>query len=248
MRQAGASGQANESAVRQNGASSQASAARSPAKRPKPSQGAKLQSPPKRRQLDASRRTTRSRAAQQGAARAAGSPVRSLVSDSESDIVVHLSDDDTSSEGDPEPEPAAQPGPSLSRDDQPGTHALLAMSSWLCNIKLVIFPGSIQGAAGASILDGGTMCTIRSDNSQVCKDPSHDASSSAETSQEAAQLDSSKPLVVVVENTEAADPATLQDLILVLSQVISLKRESSLLPKCQGFARQAWQEQTLRKH
>lgn len=91
------------------------------------------------------------------------------------------------------------------------------------------------------------LCAIRSDNSQVCKDPSHDASSSAETSQEAAQLDSSKPLVVVVENTEAADPATLQDLILVLSQVISLKRESSLLPKCQGFARQAWQEQTSRK-
>lgn len=53
--------------------------------------------------------------------------------------------------------------------------------------------------------------------------------------------------MVVVENTEAADPATLQDLILVLSQVTSLQRESSLLPECQGFARQAWQEQTSRK-
>ena len=70
------------------------------------------------------------------------------------------------------------------------------------------------------------LCAIRSDNSQVCKNPSHDASSSAETLQEAAQLDGSKPLVVVVENTEAADPAALQDLILVLSQVTSLQRES----------------------
>ena len=32
---------------------------------------------------------------------------------------------------------------------------------------------------------------------------------------------SSKPLVVVIENTEAADLSTLQDLILVLSEVMA---------------------------
>ncbi len=97
------------------------SSARSPAKRPKPSQGRQLQSPSKRRQLDAGARNTRSRAAQQGSAcPAAGSRARDLVSDSEEDdIVVHLSDDDSSgSEG--EPASSAQPGPSQRPDHTTG--------------------------------------------------------------------------------------------------------------------------------
>ncbi len=90
------------------------SSARSPAKRPKPSQGRQLQSPSKRRQLDAGAHNTRSRVAQQGTAcPAAGSKAKDLVSDSEEDdIVVHLSDDD-SADSEEEPESATeQPGPS----------------------------------------------------------------------------------------------------------------------------------------
>ena len=100
-------------AARQSSLPGAGSSARSPAKRPKPSQGQQLQSPSKRRQLDTSARNTRSRAAQQSAAPpAARSAARDLVSDSEEDnFVVHLSDDD-SSDSEEEHACAAQPGPS----------------------------------------------------------------------------------------------------------------------------------------
>ncbi len=65
------------------------------------------------------------------------------------------------------------------------------------------------------------LADIKSDQQSSLQGSLSGASSSADTLQEAAQLDTHKPLVVVVENTEAADPATLQDLILVFSQVIS---------------------------
>ena len=106
----------------------QGAASGSPAKRQQPSQP-QLQSPAKRRLVEPSARTTRSRAAQQGTAPAAcssgpkaGSPVRSLVSDSEDSFCVHISDDDTSEE---EHEPAEEPGPSQRRSNTAGIHTSL---------------------------------------------------------------------------------------------------------------------------
>ena len=108
------------------------SPARSPAKRPKPTRARQLQSPSKRRQLDAGAHNTRSRSAQQGAAcQVPGNAARDIVSDSEEDdIVVHLSDDNSSS-SEEEPVSDAQPGPSYRADSAAGMHLHVPGSLYL---------------------------------------------------------------------------------------------------------------------
>jgi len=59
-----------------------------------------------------------------------------------------------------------------------------------------------------------------SHHASKCEALSFDRECLAGPSLEASQAAGGKPLVVVIENTEAADLTTLQDLILVLSEVM----------------------------
>ena len=135
----------------------------SPAKRPEPSHAQpEQQSPAKRRQVDASARTTRSRAmAQQCVAPAAEahSPAASLVSDSDADSFAVYIGSDKSSESSPEPPAGAaspgQPGPSHAQRVTAGWHP--HNPALQCSALFCVIPPSAQQAVSVN----ATMsCTV----------------------------------------------------------------------------------------